>query len=72
MLMIQTDTITKTEGQKAVVANYAGGEKVGSNWTDKVMTVKGAANTRSLPQDQMEGVDEDEWVCNYYHFNWLM
>ena len=43
------------------MANYVGGEHVGASWTDKVMHVKGQED-KALPQDQVGGVDEDEWV----------
>ena len=49
--------------QKQHSTNYTGGEKAGQNWTEKVMGVKQTKDTPSqLPQDQNEGVDEDEWV----------
>lgn len=49
--------------QKAHSSNYAGGEKAGQSWTDKVMGVKQTSDPpSSLPQDQLEGVDDDEWV----------
>ena len=50
------------DSASATVSNYAGGEKVGGSWTDKVMTVKGHDDPKPLPQDLNEGVDEDEWV----------
>lgn len=53
-------SIAKIDTQSSTVANYAGGEDVGASWTDKVLAVK--TNTdRALPQDQVEGVDDDEW-----------
>ena len=49
--------------QKQHSTNYTGGEKAGQNWTEKVMGVKQTNDTPSqLPQDQNDGVDEDEWV----------
>ena len=53
--------------QKAHSSNYAGGEKAGQSWTDKVMGVKQTNDPpSSLPQDQLEGVDDDEWVGLHY------
>lgn len=55
------ESIAKLDTKSATVSNYAGGENVGSSWTDKVMTVKAQNSSKPLPQDQNEGVDEDEW-----------
>ena len=59
-----TESLTKLDTeQKAHSSNYTGGEKAGQSWTDKVMGVKQTSDPpNSLPQDQVEGVDEDEWV----------
>lgn len=49
--------------QKAHSSNYTGGEKTGKSWTDKVLGVKQTQEVPvGLPQDQQEGVDEEEWV----------
>ena len=59
------ESLTKLDTeQKAHSSNYAGGEKAGQSWTDKVMGVKQTSDPpKSLPQDQLEGADDDEWVC---------
>ena len=59
-----TDSLTKLDtDQKVHTANYAGGEKAGKSWTDRVMNVKQTTEEpKVLPQDTLEGVDEDEWV----------
>ena len=59
-----TESLTKLDTeQKAHSSNYTGGEKAGQSWTDKVMGVKQTSDPPSrLRQDQVEGVDEDEWV----------
>ena len=59
-----TDSLTKLDtDQKVHTANYAGGEKAGKSWTDRVMNVKQTTEEpKILPQDTLEGVDEDEWV----------
>ena len=65
-----SESLTKLDTeQKAHSSNYTGGEKAGQSWTDKVMGVKQTSDPpKSLPQDQLEGVDDDEWVhtsvCN--------
>ena len=58
------ESLTRLEtDQKAHSSNYTGGEKAGQSWTDKVLGVKQTQDVPvSLPQDQQEGVDEDEWV----------
>ena len=59
------ESLTKLDTeQKAHSSNYAGGEKAGQSWTDKVMGVKQTSEPpKSLPQDQLEGAGDDEWVC---------
>ena len=59
-----TDSLTKLDtDQKVHAANYAGGDKAGKSWTDRVMNVKQTTDEpKVLPQDTLEGVDEDEWV----------
>ena len=39
-------------------------DKPGASWSDKVMAVKKetASQHAPLPQDEVEGVDDDEWV----------
>ena len=70
------ESLTKLDSdQKQHSANYTGGEKTGRSWTDRVMEVKGkgegegsqSSNAEPLPQDKLEGVDDDEWVsgCQY-------
>ena len=64
-LFISSESLTKLDTeQKAHSSNYSGGEKAGQSWTDKVMGVKQISEPpKTLPQDQLEGVDDDEWVC---------
>ena len=57
--MFFPDSITKLDEERSKVSNYAGGEHVGTSWTEKVMTFKGK---EPATQDQAEGVDDDEWV----------
>jgi len=47
----------------SVVSNYAGGDVVGANWTDKVLAVKSTqddASSKNNTKDN-EGAAEDEW-----------
>lgn len=53
--------------QRKTTSNYVGGDKVGQSWTDKVMGFKGSSSMddkqkQPLPHEQVEGVDDDEWV----------
>ena len=58
------ESLTRLEtDQKAHSSNYTGGEKTGKGWTDKVFGAKSTQEVPdTLPQDQLEGVDEEEWV----------
>ena len=62
------ETISVLENaQRKATSNYAGGGKVGQSWTDKVMGFKGSSSledkqNQPLPHEQLEGVDDDEWV----------
>lgn len=59
--LIESLTRLDTE-QKAHSASYAGGERAGQSWTDRVMGVKSTQDKpQTLPQDQLEGVADDEW-----------
>lgn len=59
------DSLTKLDTvQKTRSSNFTGGEQTGSSWTSKVMGVKQTQDVPpSLPQDTVEGADDDEWVC---------
>ncbi|XP_041352835.1 arpin-like [Gigantopelta aegis] len=50
-------SIGKIEKQSATVLNYAGGDEVGSSWTDKIMNIK--TNIPQTPEDKE--VEDDEW-----------
>ncbi|XP_064622800.1 arpin-like [Lineus longissimus] len=52
-------SISKIEGGSSKASNYVGGDQVGGSWTDKIFTEK--IEVKTLPQDQPEGVDDDEW-----------
>ncbi|XP_062604291.1 arpin-like isoform X1 [Saccostrea cucullata] len=51
-------SITRMEAEARTKRNFAGGENVGSSWTDKIMGMKSSQPTDT---SQAEGVDEDEW-----------
>lgn len=54
------------ESDAKMKGNFAGGENVGSSWTDKIMGMK---SSQPSDDNQTEGVDEDEWVCSFVHSN---
>lgn len=57
------DSLTKLDTvQKSRSSNFAGGEQTGGSWTSKVMGVKQTQDVPvSLPQDEVEGVGDEEW-----------
>lgn len=65
---IFVETISVLENsQRKTTSNFAGGNKVGQSWTDKVMGFKSSSSMddkqkQPLPHEQVEGVDDDEWV----------
>lgn len=57
-------SMTRQEGQWSTTANYAGGEEVGSSWTDKIMAVKASAPSAPAAAAANTGDDviaDDEW-----------
>lgn len=59
-------SLAKVDGGTVTKCNFAGDEKAGASWTDKIMANK--ADTVSMQKDggEGEGAGEDEWVRNYY------
>ena len=58
------ETLAKLDAQTSTVCNYAGGEKVGSSWTDKVMLVKASSQEDSSSPTMAQtgdGAADDEW-----------
>ena len=64
IMQSRTDSFTKLDTvQKTRSSNFAGGEGAGASWTSKVMGVKEKEEVPvTLPQDQLEGAGDDEWV----------
>ncbi|XP_063052266.1 arpin [Engraulis encrasicolus] len=55
-------SLAKIDGGTVTKCNFAGDEKAGASWTDKIMANKaGAAGAASSAAAQGEGADEDEW-----------
>lgn len=42
--------------------NFAGDEKAGASWTDKIMANKVEAGDSQKPEGGGQGAEEDEWV----------
>lgn len=59
-------SITKMDAEAKTKGNYAGGENVGGSWTDKIMGMK---SSQPADASQTEGVDEDEWVCQFKQYS---
>jgi len=56
-------------GSSASASSVPPTDKPGASWTDKVMAVKlqTASQNAPLPQDEVEGVADDEWVSETEH-----
>uniref|UniRef100_A0A8C9X5C8 Arpin n=1 Tax=Sander lucioperca TaxID=283035 RepID=A0A8C9X5C8_SANLU len=53
-------SLAKVDGGTVTKCNFAGDEKAGASWTDKIMANKADAVSTQKP-GQGEGADEDEW-----------
>ncbi|CAH1261355.1 ARPIN [Branchiostoma lanceolatum] len=51
--------VAQLDGATSQVSNFAGGDMVGSSWTEKVMAVKQDQQERR--EEENQGVEEDEW-----------
>eukprot|EP00050_Salpingoeca_kvevrii_P011487 m.15669 g.15669 ORF g.15669 m.15669 type:complete len:230 (-) comp3454_c0_seq2:838-1527(-) len=47
--------------QMRTATNFTGSAAVGESWTDKLVSVGAAAASVTAPQEELEGVDDDEW-----------
>lgn len=54
-------SMTRQEGQWSTASNFAGGEKVGASWTDKVMALKATAPA-ATDNTGDDVIGDDEWV----------
>lgn len=54
-------SMTRQEGQWSTASNFAGGEKVGASWTDKVMALK-ATVPAAADNTGDDVIGDDEWV----------
>ncbi|XP_049580095.1 arpin [Syngnathus scovelli] len=54
-------SLAKVEGGTVSKCNFAGDEKTGASWTDKIMANKAGADYAQKPGGEGEGSQEDEW-----------
>ncbi|XP_042352047.1 arpin [Plectropomus leopardus] len=55
-------SLAKVDGSTVTKCNFAGDEKAGASWTDKIMANKADAASAQKSGGEGEGADEDEWV----------
>eukprot|EP00048_Salpingoeca_helianthica_P017273 m.236383 g.236383 ORF g.236383 m.236383 type:complete len:221 (-) comp20587_c0_seq1:66-728(-) len=56
------ETLLKMDVEPVVkAANQAGDKAAGDSWTTKIMAQKAPSGPAALPQDNLEGVGDDEW-----------
>lgn len=55
-------SLAKVDGGTVTKCNFAGDEKAGASWTDKIMANKAEAVGAQKPGGEGEGAEEDEWV----------
>ncbi|XP_029908621.1 arpin [Myripristis murdjan] len=54
-------SLAKVDGGTVTKCNFAGDEKAGASWTDKIMANKAAAASDPKAGAEGEGAEEDEW-----------
>lgn len=55
-------SLAKVDGGTVTKCNFAGDEKAGASWTDKIMANKADAVSTQNTGGEGEGAGEDEWV----------
>lgn len=54
-------SLAKVDGGTVTKCNFAGDEKAGASWTDKIMSNKADTVSSQKPGGEGEGAEEDEW-----------
>ncbi|KAM3870027.1 arpin [Diretmus argenteus] len=54
-------SLAKVDGGTVTKCNFAGDEKAGASWTEKIMANKAEAGGAQTPRGEGEGAEEDEW-----------
>lgn len=47
----------------STIGNFTGDEKIGGNWTDKIMAAKVSVDDK--PSQEPSEIEDDEWVRKY-------
>lgn len=55
-------SLAKMDGGTVTKCNFAGDEKAGGSWTDKIMAKKSEAGGSEKTGGEGDGAEEDEWV----------
>ncbi|KAG2470464.1 ARPIN protein, partial [Polypterus senegalus] len=59
-------SFVKLDSGAVTKCNFAGDEKAGASWTDKIMANKSSSAGGSEPLRHGDGADEDEWLTNIW------
>lgn len=54
-------SLAKVDGGTVTRCNFAGDEKAGASWTDKIMANKTEAGSAQKPRGEGDGAEENEW-----------
>lgn len=54
-------SLAKVDSGTVTKCNFAGDDKAGASWTDKIMANKAGAESNQRPGGEGEGAEEDEW-----------
>lgn len=63
--MVLPVSLAKVDGGTVTKCNFAGDEKAGASWTDKIMANKADAGSSQKPGGEGDGAEEDEWVRTF-------
>lgn len=55
-------SFAKVDSGTVTKCNFAGDEKAGASWTDKIMANKAGADSSQRAGAEGEGAEDDEWV----------
>ncbi|XP_010783438.1 arpin [Notothenia coriiceps] len=55
-------SLAEVDGHTVTKCNFAGDEKAGASWTEKILANKTERASSQMPGGEGEGAEEDEWV----------
>jgi len=55
-------SLAEVDGGTVTKCNFAGDEKAGASWTEKILANKTEGASSQMPGGEGEGAEEDEWV----------